>query len=173
MKKIMIVLTDAEYEFLKDLQYELRTQTNDGNADPVYWGVAEDCDVLAREGDGDPYLTTDDGLITLQEAVRLIESEVEDDDGLEEKWFEINKTDADDVSYFIREVLKWDFHEVVWLKKEMRISQETGAFLTKRACERYIKGNAYHHDNPRTYAMTAWRNPEFEQFMDIFKEINF
>lgn len=34
MKTIQI--SDEDYEFLKDLQHELNTQTNDGNADPVY-----------------------------------------------------------------------------------------------------------------------------------------
>lgn len=36
-----IFLSQVDYDFLKDLQHELNTQTNDGNADPVYWGVME------------------------------------------------------------------------------------------------------------------------------------
>jgi hypothetical protein len=30
-----------DYEFLKGLQHELNTQTTDGNAQPVFWGVSE------------------------------------------------------------------------------------------------------------------------------------
>lgn len=172
MKKITIEITDKEYEFLKDLQHELRTQTNDGNAAPVYWGVAEDHEVLAYEGEGTPYLTTDDGLLTLQEAIEEIGICIEDcDEDILSQWECVDQSNADEVSEFAIETAGLSYHEVVWLKKEMRISKQTGAFLTKRACEQYIKRNAYHHDNPRTYAMTAWRNPEFEKFLEIFKEL--
>ena len=33
-----IQISDEDYEFLAELQHELVTQDNDGNADPVYWG---------------------------------------------------------------------------------------------------------------------------------------
>lgn len=36
-----IELNEKDYEFLKELQHELNTQENDGNANPVFWGVEE------------------------------------------------------------------------------------------------------------------------------------
>lgn len=45
-------------------------------------------------------------------------------------------------------------------------------FLTKRACQDHIDKNDYHYDHPHTYAMTAWRSPEFEKFIKLFKSAN-
>ena len=36
-----IDISQKDYDFLKDLQNELNTQSTDGNAQPVFWGVAE------------------------------------------------------------------------------------------------------------------------------------
>ena len=36
-----INISQEDYEFLKNLQNELNVQGNDGNADPVYWGISE------------------------------------------------------------------------------------------------------------------------------------
>ena len=56
-----------DYEFLKGLQHELNTQTTDGNAQPVFWGVSEIFEEL-RDGDycGEPYIGYDDGKSTLK-----------------------------------------------------------------------------------------------------------
>ena len=65
-----IELTDNEYKFLKELKHELNTQENDGNADPVFWGVEEtyeECRGDDGEYGGDPYITFDDGKWSLEE----------------------------------------------------------------------------------------------------------
>ena len=41
-----INISQEDYEFLKHLQHELNVQENDGNAEPVYWGVSEIYDVF-------------------------------------------------------------------------------------------------------------------------------
>ena len=170
MKQINI--SDEGYEFLKDLCNELRTQPNDGNADPIYWGVLEDHQVLALEGDGDPYFTTDDGLITLEDAIEYVDQCImEYNADIQDEWKDVWKDNPDDVSYFIRETLKWDYYDVIWQRTEERVSTTTGAFLTKRACKKYIETNAYHHDNPRTYAMTAFRNYELEKLLKVLKSL--
>jgi len=43
-------------------------------------------------------------------------------------------------------------------------------FLTKKSCQKHIEQNHYHYKNPHTYAMTAWRNPEYERLLNIIKE---
>ena len=46
---------------------------------------------------------------------------------------------------------------------------ETGAFLTKRACQEYISCYGYNHSRPHTYAMTAYRNYELARLLKILK----
>jgi hypothetical protein len=43
-------------------------------------------------------------------------------------------------------------------------------FLTKRACERHIRLNDYHYRQPKPFADTAWRNPEFERLLRIVEK---
>ena len=71
-----IEISQEDYEFLKELQHELNTQENDGNADPLFWGVEETCEECrGADGDfgGDPYIRYDDGKWTLEEAVAEVE----------------------------------------------------------------------------------------------------
>ena len=68
-----IEISKEDFEFLKDLQHELNTQPNDGNADPVFWGVLESEEVGVPDGCGDPYITYDDGTFFASFAPYLIE----------------------------------------------------------------------------------------------------
>ena len=74
-----IEISQEDYEFLKDLQNELKTQENDGNADPVFWGVeetVEECRGGDGEYGGDPYITYDDGKWSLEESIEEVEDEL-------------------------------------------------------------------------------------------------
>lgn len=166
-----IILSQDDYDFLKDLQHELNTQTNDGNADPVYWGVKESEMKGVPEGCGDPIIYMGDGVaMTTKEAVEYIENDV--DDAYKEQWADVDKTDMDDVVRFMNENLEWDDVRVVYQRLEEHISRNTGAFLTKRACKTYIERYGYNHCQPRTYAMTAYRNDELERLLNILKTMN-
>ena len=170
MKQVEI--SQEDYDFLKDLQYELNTQTNDGNADPVYWGVMESEMKCVPEGCGDPIIYMGDGgTMTTKEAVEYVENDYlsDLDDADKEEWAEVDKTDMDDVVRFMNENLKWHDVRVVYERLEEFISRETGAFLTKRACKTYIERCGYNHCRPRTYAMTAYRNYELERLLSILK----
>lgn len=46
-------------------------------------------------------------------------------------------------------------------------------FITKSSCKKHITQNHYHYNNPRTYAMTAWRSPEIERLWKILQETDF
>jgi hypothetical protein len=77
-----IEISQEDYEFLKDLQNELNTQENDGNADPVFWGVeetVEECRGGDGEYGGDPYITFDDGKWSLEEAIEVRDQTIETD----------------------------------------------------------------------------------------------
>lgn len=169
-----IQISDEDYEFLKDLQHELNTQTNDGNAEPVYWGVREYNYELTLEGEGEPRITYDDGAYTLEEAVEAVNECIGDyDEETQTEWNGIDKTDADDVAYFMKETLKWDYSDIYWVEEKARITNETGAFITKRACKEYIQRYGYNHCRPHTYAMTAYRNYELGQLLKILKTMVF
>ena len=72
------------------------------------------------------------------------------------------------------ECLKWDcIYGVVYVEKVKRITPFTGAFLTKRACKNYIERYGYNHNDPHTYAMTAYRNFELVRLLNILKTIKF
>ena len=173
-----IEISQEDYEFLKDLQNELNTQTTDGNAQPVFWGIRETVDEL-RDGNycGDPYITYDDGKWTLEEDVQEVESAFKEypddyDEEVKNEWAETDKDDIDEVCDFMIEKLNWEnVHDVVYFEKVKRLIDYTGAFLTKRACQNYINHYKYNHREPQTYAMTAYRNFELERLLKILKEM--
>lgn len=161
-----------DIDFLKNLQNELLTQTNDGNADPVYWGIIEDVEVSTPEGCGDIIKIYHDGdLYSISDYKELLLAY----DVYEEDEVEINNCNyADDLIEIAKEIS--DYHKydyIVETRIEHRITTQTGCFLTKRACKKHIEKNDYHYNNPRTYAMTAWRNPEFERLINIIKVLDF
>lgn len=170
-----IELCKEDYDFLKELQHELNTQTTDGNAQPVYWGVMETREEPTQEGNGNPYIYIGDGgVLTLKEAVEHVNENIEDyREELQEKWKDVDQDDMDDVCFFIKEEMEYHECRIVWQEEKSFISRETGAFITKRACQKYIENCSYNHDNPRTYAMTAYRNFELERLLRIIREMQF
>ena len=171
-----IELTEEDYNFLKELQHELNTQENDGNADPVFWGVEESVDMLT-DGDyaGEPYITYDDGKMPLEEAIQEVdEAIIEYSPEIQDEWHELYKESPEDVCEFMKERLKWNsIYDVAYFVKEKQISRYTGAFLTKRACKNYIEKYGYNHYEPHTYAMTAFRNFELGKLLNILKTLKF
>lgn len=168
-----IRISDEDYEFLKDLQHELNTQENDGEADPIFWGVMETERVLAMPGEGDPYITNDDGAWTLEEAVEYVNDYIHEyDQQSQDEWQVIDKEDADDVAWFMKNHMDVRPAEVWWQREKEVISRWTGAFLTKRECRRYVETYGYNHCKPHTYAMTATRNFEYERLLRILKTMD-
>lgn len=177
-----IEISQEDYEFLKDLQNELKTQENDGNADPVFWGVeetVEECRGGDGEYGGDPYITFDDGKWSLEEAIEEVEDELKNnpeysDEWLHKEWEEVDKSCAEDVYEFMTGMLCWEgIYGVVYVEKVNRVTPFTGAFITKRACKEYIRKYGYNHNDPHTYAMTAYRNFELGRLINILKSLNF
>lgn len=168
-------MSDEDFKFLKDLQEELNNQENDGNADPVYWGIMEDYEALCFEGEGEPRIPYDDGAFTLEELVEAIEDDIDSFTQAEKaEWDAINKNDLDSVMDFVNE--HWNEDNIIgepyWVETKQQLSRYAGAFLTKRAAKEYIEKYGYNHDNPRTYAMTAYRNFELDRLIKILKTID-
>lgn len=166
-----IKLSQDDAQFLRDLQHELLTQPNDGNADPVYWGVIETREEPAPEDCGEARIYNCDGdgsVMTLDEVVRWVEDRLEDRD-LIHIWDTLDRDDIDTVLDFILDEMGIEEASVVWTEEHSRVSEETGAFLTKRACQEYITRYGYNHSRPHTYAMTAYRNYELARLLKILK----
>ena len=169
-----IRLSWEDYSFLKTLQHELNTQENDGNADPVYWGVMETREEAVPDGCGTTQIVYDDGALTLKEAIDKIESEIgEYNEETQIAWDDVQRNDIEAVARFMDEVLKWKCISTVDFQEIDRLSRDTGAFLTKRACQEYISKFGYNHSQPRTYAMTAYRNFELEKLLKILRNMDF
>jgi len=172
----MIMISDEDYEFLKDLQHELNTQETDCQADPIYWSVMEKREVLTRNFDGEPRVPFDDGAYTLEELLDLAKENIEDyDQEIKDEWKEVDKEDISEVAHFVCERMEFDniyCDDIYYVTEEDHISQFSGAFLTKRACKQHIEGNKHHYDRPRTYANTAYRNYELERLLKILKTMD-
>lgn len=174
----IIQISDEDFKFLEDLQHELNTQTNDGNADPVYWGVMEHRMEPAPEGCGDAIIYMGDGAtMTTEEAVEYINENIADySEDVQDEWKEkddFDRSDMPTVVDFLHDTMQLHECRIVWQEEKDFISRETGAFLTKRACQQYIDRCGYNHAQPRTYAMTAYRNFEFERLLKFLKTMEF
>lgn len=169
-----IEVTQEQYDFLHELQHELLTQPTDGNADPVFWGVMEEKEIGVPDGCGEPRIYLGDGVVnTLEEAVAYVNEWIEDgDDVIKYVWDDVDKEWPEDVADFIKTYIDMQCR-LVSVDKKWELSDETGAFITKRACQEYIDKYGYNHSNPHTYAMTAFRNPEYEKLLNLLKTIKF
>lgn len=166
-----IELSDQDYEFLKELQHELNTQTTDGNAQPVFWGVMETKEEGVPDGCGEPRVYMGDGgTLSLDDAIEYTEEYITD--GNREQWERLDKTSMDGFVGFCNDELRWNDVRVVDVERKSSLSETTGAFLTKRACQQYIEKYGYNHSNPQTYAMTAYRNFELERLLTILRTIS-
>lgn len=172
-----IEISQEDYEFLKDLQHELNTQSTDGNAQPVFWGIMEKKDHVVPDGYGEPLIHHEDGTWDLDEAVEFVEEYLksefgENDGGVEvETWKDVDKENIRDVCDYINDVLNFDDIAMYDHVEEDELCRFTGAFLTKREAKRYVETYAYNHNQPRTYAMTAFRNFELERLLNILRKI--
>lgn len=52
-------------------------------------------------------------------------------------------------------------------EKADEFSLDAGVFLTEKACEEHIASNLYHYNNPRSYAISAYRNPEMQFVLNL------
>lgn len=165
-----------DIEFLRELQNELKTQEHDGQASPRFWGVAE----IKRFPTAEDYA---DGAVIYDTNNCAEYSQEEFMELLEERWDEakheiyvkedISEMDVEDLVRLAEDDFGWEEYELRYYIEEQLVSDQTGCFLTKKACKRHIELNGYNYNQGHTYAMTAWRNPEFEKLLKILTEMNF
>lgn len=166
-------VSQDDLEFLLDLKHELNTQTTDGNAQPVFWGVEESYEDAVPEGCGESKIVIDcENVLSQEEAVEYINENIEDyDEETQMRWQEIDNDDFDAILDFIKDDMNIHNASVIQVEEKWKLSRHTGAFLTKRACKQYIENFGYNHDKPHTYAMTAYRNFELEKLLKILSNL--
>ncbi len=168
---------NTDIQFLKDLQEELKTQPNDGNAAPNFWGLMDYKWIPTADGFQD---RTSIYLPRCGEAWEptalyddFVDGEIEvSDEALED----LHSTDASNDEDFLAWINCFydDEAYIVYEKKESFIVPDR-MFITKAEAQQHIKMNHYHYtkdvaiytDEAHTYAMTAWRAPKVERLLNI------
>lgn len=160
-------LDNKDLDFLKDLACTLRDQPHDGNADPVFWGIRDYRNV--DNPDGQYVVVLDDGDVIFDEYVDDIE--VLKDYLLEN--INVSEEDLEGDLNDLIDIIELDGSlQIAHYDKVPYITDLTGCFLTKKAAQDHIDHNRHHYTkDAHTYAMTAWRNPEFEDLINIIKKI--
>lgn len=110
-------MNKEDKEFLKNLQNELLTQSNDGTADPLFWGVIEEHTRVVPDGYGDSYkIFNNCEEFSLEEFVEHISNIIKTDykgEELEQEWENIDKTCPFDVVDFFNNSLEESFVDLI------------------------------------------------------------
>lgn len=182
------MLTADEVKFLKELQDELNTQETFCQADPRFWVVRQDRWYACPEDHEDRIrVSIDDGCaMALEEGVKEaftdIKARLGDDTATEwlHDWCIALDDRFDDWPMNSRAVNALNDYasmcdvplDVVYEQCHSECVPDT-MFLTYRECCEHIKKNDYHYENPRPYAMTAWRSPQVEKLIKILRTADF
>lgn len=52
-----------------------------------------------------------------------------------------------------------------------QMDDRAGVFFTEKACHDHLESNNYHYNNPRSYVISAWRNPEMIATMQMILKL--
>lgn len=59
----------------------------------------------------------------------------------------------------------------VWFRIERELHHDGNIFFTAKACDEHIRLNKHHYSNPKSFGISAWRNPEMEAVIKHLKDI--
>ena len=180
-------LDSNDLEFLEELSHELNTQTNDHNANPVFWGIQDVVEspplangygntyvIWEKEEGHEIYNSNQDTLYYFIEMMKQHDDYygehlcMSDEDIENEILLEYHDCPFD----FISDHNIDGYYDEGNIEVDYELVTSTGSFLTKKAALEHIELNRHNYKNPRTYAMTAFRNYEYEQLIDILKKFN-
>lgn len=160
-----------DIEFLKELQQELKTQENDGNASPVFWVIGD----YKWQPCWEEYAERWE--IYIPNYADVYEWEEYKNDQLKDNDYELSEEildelkeieDADTFLEWVQEYID-DRAYLVPARKEHIIVPNT-MFLTKSDAKKHIELNHYHYTSEvHTYAMTAWRSPTVERLLKVLE----
>ena len=187
-------ITPEELKFLVDLQAELNTQDDMGNADPRFWVIKETEETLGspERYDGKLLLRDETVMRSLKDVADYVNENYDgdfsaelygnsltlyydDDDGngrysigtwddFAELLDYVEEQDDDGV---------WDGFKVVYAVHRDRIVPDT-LFLTHADCEEHLRAYGYNYESDaHAFAMTAIRSPRYEKLIRILQTVDF
>lgn len=161
-----IKISDEEYEFLNELQNNLKTQDNRCTIKPFFYTIQEDKEIVVPDGYGDEVWILDGEVcLRTEDDIKKIIFECND-------WDLKNKKD----NLFYEELSCDEIEEILNDNNYYKVNVDiintySNCFLTEKACEKYIKYNKHNLINPKSYVDHAFRNPEMEKLITFIENL--
>jgi len=167
-------MKNKDVQFLKELQDELRTQENDGQAAPRFWVIMDYEWQVTAEGYHDRVMICDPEIGETLEAKEYVSWVFDNlsDLALTEKDIKTLKEDVSSGKYSEADIIAWaeDRWCDVFYEKSVPVIQPNTMFLTKQEAKYHLEANSHHYsDKAHTYAMTALRAPKVERLLKILE----
>lgn len=177
----MLNTPEVEKDWLEQLQKELIEDRikETGNASPLFYTIHDYKDVVTAEGYEDGYQfyhsDTCDTYDTIEDILRE-----EDEDNLKQ-WAEDYEDsigfDEEGNPYIIDkdnciDMLEQEGYTIVYTQSVPFVVPNT-LFLTRKEAKKHFDANDYHYTSKAsTYAMTAWRSPQYEHLIELLHNID-
>ena len=180
------VLTMADVLFLTELQKELNTQPNMGNADPLYWGIAQEKEYPTAEDFADATIVVDADGDTVARSLEELAGYLDNGelDGVAGctyfnqsctvKFDDGTKAGAYSLQGVVEILDEAGIGglEVRYVLKETEVVKD-GIFLTHKDCERHLEDYGYNYGpDAHAYAMTAVRSPRYEKLLKLIRTVD-
>jgi hypothetical protein len=168
-----------EIKFLKDMQQELKTQENDGQAAPRFWSIMDYKWEVTEEGHEDRVVLFDNDMCTTIELDEYVDEilngerrEDFDENELEELEFRKEYEYPSDIFDWVKRNDDEGRYSPIYEKEVSFIAWNT-LFFTKKEAKQHLESNRHHYSNKaHTFAMTAWRAPKMERLMKILESFD-
>ena len=150
-------------ESMKELGKKMNAQDNRSTQFPLFV-VQELKEVVKADGCGDRTIYVyEEQELSYEQYNEILEMQDEEDEAVKKEFVEKSEMFDD-----IEELDKFNPYDwrAIDVSDEWVISDMAGTFFTAEACERHIAQNHYHYTQPRSYAISAWRNYEMQELME-------
>lgn len=193
-------ITLEDLQFLQNLQKELNTQDNMGNADPEFWVIQQshtepappdyadgsmlyddDTEIAANTKAALDYIEAEKNNIFPENTSITIQRMKDENYGFISIIHVTTKKitmpylirNLYDIKSCLNETAKHDNYHIEDYIVISEIVPDT-MFLTHKACEEHLRKYSYNYrPDAHAYAMTAYRSPEYEKLLDIIRHTNF
>ena len=144
----------------------MRSQDNRGTQYPLFV-VHEYLQVVKAQGcGGQTEYCSNDGEHTLTpdqyDAIETAQDE-ENSESVAELLEELGFDNLYDIDLNEYRAIEFDMEWVM--------SDRAGFFFTEKACHDHIESNHYHYTKPRSYVISAWRNYEMQEVMQMILKL--
>lgn len=152
---------------LEETSRLMRTQDNRGTQFPLFI-IQEQKEVMTANGRGDRtiYFNSEDQVSITADQYEELE-EARDSDKTDEEVAEL----LEDVGMDSLGEFEADDWERLEINDEYVFADQAGFFFTEKACHDHIESNHYHYTKPRSYVISAWRNPEMVATMQMILKL--